>query len=239
MDTRQIDEAVATLQTKKTEWARKPVAEKRWFLHKARERTRIVARRWVAAAAKAKGLSPDTQPMGEEWLSGPWAFVALLNALDDTLARLDACVEILQGYSIETRPDGRVTVGFQSTDLTDRLLFLSLGLDGHVWMKPSVIASEIPTAAFYRRTEPVGAVSLILGAGNIASIPSNDLLHKLYTEGQVALLKFNPVNEYLGEFFEEVFAPFVDGGYIRFAYGGADVGEYLTRHSGVEFPSEG
>jgi aldehyde dehydrogenase (NAD(P)+) len=234
MDTGYIDQAIATLQAKKTEWARKPIADKRQLLSKARERTRIVAARWVAAAAKAKSLSPNTQPMGEEWLSGPWAFVALLNALDDTLARLDSGVDVLEGYAIETRPDGRVAVRFQPADLSDRLLFLSLGIDGQVWMEPGINAADVPTAAFYRRGDPVGAVSLVLGAGNIASIPSNDLLFKLYNQGEVVALKFNPVNQYLGEFFEEIFAPFVDGGYVRFIYGGVDVGEYLTQHPGVE-----
>lgn len=234
MDTGYIDQAIATLQAKKTEWARQAITDKRRLLSKARERTRIVAARWVAAAANAKKLSPNTQPMGEEWLSGPWAFVALINALDDTLARLDSGIDVLEGYAIKTRPDGRVAVRFQPADLADRLLFLSLGLDGQVWMEPGVSATDVPTAAFYRRSDPVGAVSLVLGAGNIASIPSNDLLFKLYNQGEVVALKFNPVNQYLGEFFEEIFAPFVDGGYVRFIYGGADVGEYLTHHPGVE-----
>lgn len=234
MDTTSIDRSIATLQSKKTEWARMAIADKRRLLAKARERTRIVADRWVAAAARAKGLSPNTQPMGEEWLSGPWAFVALINALDDTLARLDRGIDVLAGYPIHTRADGRVAVRFSPADLTDRLLLLSLGIGGEVWMVPGIDASDVPTAAFYRRPDPVGAVSLILGAGNIASIPSNDLLYKLYNQGEVAALKFNPVNQYLGEFFEEIFAPFVDGGYVRFVYGGVDVGEYLTHHPGVE-----
>ena len=79
MDTNSIDQSIATLQSKKTEWARMAIADKRRLLAKARERTRIVADRWVAAAARAKGLSPTTQPMAEEWLSGPWAFVVLVN----------------------------------------------------------------------------------------------------------------------------------------------------------------
>ena len=74
----------------------------------------------------------------------------------------------------------------------------------------------------------------MLGAGNIASIPPLDVLYKLYAEGQVCILKMNPVNSYLGPIFEDIFEEFVDAGYLRFAYGGADVGEYLTRHDAVE-----
>ena len=33
---------------------------------------------------------------------------------------------------------------------------------------------------------------------------------------------------------EKAFAPFVDAGYLRFAYGGAEVGRYLTEHEGID-----
>jgi aldehyde dehydrogenase (NAD(P)+) len=89
-------------------------------------------------------------------------------------------------------------------------------------------------AAFYREQAPRGRVALILGAGNIASIAPMDALHKLYSEGQVVVVKMNPVNEYLGPVLEEVFAPFVERGFARFAYGGADAGAYLASHPAVE-----
>ena len=53
-------------------------------------------------------------------------------------------------------------------------------------------------------------VALVLGAGNVASIGPLDVVHKLFVEGQVALLKLNPVNEYLGPFFEEAFADLIE-----------------------------
>ncbi|MFV2001048.1 MAG: aldehyde dehydrogenase family protein, partial [Acidimicrobiia bacterium] len=78
------------------------------------------------------------------------------------------------------------------------------------------------------------SVCLILGAGNVASIPPLDVVNKLFNEGQVALLKMNPVNEYLGEIFEEIFAEFIEAGYVRFVYGGVEVGAYLTSHDDVD-----
>jgi aldehyde dehydrogenase (NAD(P)+) len=74
----------------------------------------------------------------------------------------------------------------------------------------------------------------VLGAGNIASIAPLDVLYKLLAEGQVCLLKMNPVNEYLGPFLIEAFAGFIAAGYVAVAYGSADVGAYLTNHAGVE-----
>ena len=55
-------------------------------------------------------------------------------------------------------------------------------------------------ASFYRRVDPEGGVSLILGAGNVSSIPPMDVFSKLFVEGLVCLLKMNPVNAYMGPF---------------------------------------
>jgi len=61
-----------------------------------------------------------------------------------------------------------------------------------------------------------------------------DVIHKLYCEGQVCLLKFNPANDYTGVFFEHAFADLIRNGFVATAYGGADVGEYLCWHDGIE-----
>jgi hypothetical protein len=52
--------------------------------------------------------------------------------------------------------------------------------------------------------------------------------------GQVVICKMNPVNEYLGPIFEDIFAPLIRDGYVRFVYGGGDVGRYLTEHELVK-----
>ncbi len=45
-------------------------------------------------------------------------------------------------------------------------------------------------------------MSLILGAGNVSSIPPMDVVYKMFVDGCVCILKMNPVNEYLGPLFE-------------------------------------
>ena len=87
---------------------------------------------------------------------------------------------------------------------------------------------------FYQQEDPEGAVALVLGAGNVASIGPLDVVYKFFVEGQVCILKMNPVNEYLGPFIEEAFAEFIERGYLELAYGGADVGAYLTDHEGID-----
>jgi aldehyde dehydrogenase (NAD(P)+) len=103
-------------------------------------------------------------------------------------------------------------------------------------MEPGIEAGQVRDhlAAFYRRESPAGKVALVLGAGNISSIAPLDLLHELYAEGAVAVVKMNPVNGYLEPFFAEAFAPFLERGFVRFASGGTDVGVFLADHPLVE-----
>lgn len=48
-----------------------------------------------------------------------------------------------------------------------------------------------------------------------------DVLHKLITCDEVAVVKMNPVNDYLGPLLRRALAPLVERGFVEFAYGGA------------------
>jgi hypothetical protein len=120
------------------------------------------------------------------------------------------------------------------SSIYDRLLLS--GVTAEVWMEPGVTPENLDdhVAAFYRLKDPVAKLALVLGAGNIAAIAPLDVLYKLVAEGQVCMLKMNPVNEYLGPFLEEAFRPLITEGFLRLAYGGSDVGEWLCNHALVE-----
>lgn len=230
-----LDTALGDLQAHKTEWARLPIPRKIELLEGLRERTAAAAARWVEAAAAAKGLPPGSPLRGEEWASGPWALLHYLGPLRRTLehAASGTLMELVRGRT-RRRPDGQTVVRVMPSGLRDHLLFG--GLEVEVWMEPGVTPESLPDtmATWYRRRAPEGAVALVLGAGNIAAIPPLDVLYKLYAEGRVCLLKMNPVNSHLGPILEQVFQEFVRAGYLRFAYGGADTGAYLTRHHAVD-----
>ena len=70
--------------------------------------------------------------------------------------------------------------------------------------------------------------------GNVSAIVPLDILDRMINCGAVVICKMNPVNEYLGLIFEDIFAPLVRDGYLAFVYGAGDVGEYLTRHDVVQ-----
>ncbi|MCL1599340.1 MAG: aldehyde dehydrogenase family protein, partial [Actinomycetia bacterium] len=234
MDTHHIDTAIAELQSSKNEWAALAINEKIDFLDHLREKTVANARGWVEMAVKAKGLSMDTPLAGEEWLGGPYGLIDAINTLEVTLTRIEDGTDVPDGYTVRQRHGGQVVVEVLPSTAADKLLFSGSSVE--VWMAPEVTVETLRESigTFYRQEAPSGSVCLILGAGNVASIPPLDLLYKLFNEGQVAILKMNPVNDYLGEVFEAIFEDFIDAGYVRFVYGGGDVGAYLTGHDGID-----
>ena len=231
----EVDRALADLRGHADEWARLPIRDKVKLLWKLRRATDRAAGAWVTAASEAKGLRKGDPLRGEEWSSGPWALLNYLAPLEKTLraAERGRRGDLVAGRT-RTRPDGQVVARVMPDGLYDQLLFSGFAVD--VWMQPGVTEANLPEtiATFYDEPGPAGRVAVVLGAGNIASIAPLDVLYKLYAEGQVVLLKLNPVNEYLAPIFEEVFADFIRAGFVRLATGGAAVGAYLTRHAEVD-----
>ncbi|MGI9642544.1 MAG: aldehyde dehydrogenase family protein [Acidimicrobiia bacterium] len=234
MDTAQIDTAIATLQDNKTTWAQMPVADRNAYVRGIRAHTAEVAREWVEAAVKAKGLSMESPLAGEEWTSGPFAVMALLNDLEVTLDRIADGISPIEGYPVRQTPSGQVIVDVFPTSAEDRVLFS--GISAEVWMDPSLSPNDLEdtVATFYSQDSPEGAVQVVLAAGNIASIAPLDVIYAMFNEGKVVVVKMNPVNDYLGAYLERIFSDLIADGFLRFAYGDADVGAYLTGHDGVD-----
>ena len=230
-----IDAQVATLREHRDEWAALPVSARLEYLVEIRRRTHDSATRWVEAACRAKGLAIDSPAAGEEWGTGPWALIFGLNRYVESLRQIekDGRTSVKPG-DVRTRPDGQVVVKVFPENGIDN--FLLNGIHGEVWMEPGVSAENLAEgmAAAYRSRPDHGAVSLVLGAGNISSIAPMDVLHKMLTEHSVVLLKMNPVNDYLGPIFEDIFHPLVRDGFLAMTYGGVEVGEYITNHPGIE-----
>jgi len=230
-----LERDLAALDAHKNAWVKLPIAKKIELFEQTKRETARVAERWVQAAVSAKGI-PDGSPLaGEEWTSGPWA---LLYGLSQYIKSLEQIAKHgrpqIDKSDVRRAKNGQVVVDVFPSSLYDRLLLS--GVSAEVWMEPDVTPENLDdnVAAHYRDPNPVGKVVLVLGAGNIASIPPLDVLYKLVNEGQVCMLKMNPVNEYLGPFFEEAFKPLILEGFVRVAYGGRDVGEWLCNHKLVE-----
>lgn len=230
-----LDADLTALRGNALRWARLPIPEKVLYLRAALRGTGRVARRQVEAAHRAKRIDPSTSAAAEDWLGGPVIQARVLRQLAQSLEDVarSGAPEIPRS-ALDTRRDGRLVVDAFPRDRLDRLLFP--GFRCEVWMDRAVDAENLTEhqAGFYAVPDPSPRVALVLGAGNVASIGPLDAVQKLFVEGQVTLLKLNPVNDYLAPFIEEAFADLVRDGFLRTARGGADVGAYLCDHADVD-----
>ena len=230
MDTAPLDEAIAAL--KADEWAKLDIGIKIGYLNRLLDNTAAQAENWALTASRAKCIPVGSRYEGEEWISGPWA---LIYALKGYIRTLTALRDTGKPPQIKTRQrdNGQLVVDVFPNNPYDYVLLS--GIHAEVWMQPEVNQRNLSKhmATFYQQRDPQGKIALVLGAGNINSIPPLDVLYKLIADGEVVICKLNPVNEYLGEFLEAIFAPMIEAGYVRFVYGGGDVGAYLTQHEAI------
>jgi Aldehyde dehydrogenase family len=232
-DAAALDRDVAVLHSAAGQWVATPLAEKRRLLEEVRAATAEVAGEWVRVSCRGKGIAPDSPAAGEEWMSGPYALLSNVAALTRLVGQLEAGTNPLDRVGARTLPNGQVALRVFPSLAQDRVL---AGYTADVWLRPGVTLEQAKAgvARGLRDTGAPGRVCLVLGAGNINSIPPLDGLAKLYQDNAVALIKLNPVNAYLEPVLNRAFAPFVERGFVRITAGGADVGAYLVRHPEVD-----
>jgi aldehyde dehydrogenase (NAD(P)+) len=188
----------------------------------------------VAAACRAKGIPLNAPVAGEEWVAGPALTLRNIRLLIRTMREIHkGSAPLLREKTLRDLPHGAVAVRVTPSDGFDTALYG--GMSAETWLQPGIARSQVKDhqASFYKKRDPEGRVSLILGAGNVSSIPPMDILYKMFVDGSVALLKMNPVNEYLGPLFERALRPLIERGYLAIVYGGADVGSYLCYHPSI------
>jgi aldehyde dehydrogenase (NAD(P)+) len=231
---KEIDESIAILRDKAKPFARLSPASRADLLRSLVPRIASVAPRWVDAALRAKGLPAGTPPSSEELLAGPLPVLRNARLLAESLDDIAASGKPRLPRGVREGRDGIALAPVFPGNAMDSALFAGFSCDVRMQRGVSPSAVRDRQASFYGKKDPDGAVSLVLGAGNVASIPPMDVFYKMFVDGSVCLLKMNPVNEYLGPFFEEALEPLVSAGYLRIAYGGGDVGAYLTNHASVD-----
>jgi acyl-CoA reductase-like NAD-dependent aldehyde dehydrogenase len=220
----EIDRAIASLHSHRDNWAQTTIHQRLEYLQSCLDRTLAVAEDWAIAACQAKGIDSRSTLAGEEWIAGPISTVRNIRLLMTTLQTNGQ----LSPPKIWQREDGQFVAEVIPSNSLDRMLYL--GYRGEVWLKSGAAPSQ---GKIYR--EPTASkVTLILGAGNISAIVAMDVLSKLFTENQVAIVKMNPVNAYVGTYIAQAFEPLIQAGFLHIVYGGAEVGEYLCQHPQIE-----
>ncbi len=231
-----IDRALQDLVDHASAFAALSPTDRAALLRACMPRVSSVAERWVRAACDAKGLPFDGPSSSEEWLAGPMATIRNLRLLAESLESFAR-----RGHTGLARDKyhrtslGQTAVPVFPSALIDAALYG--GFTAEVRFEKSLSPDDAfaKAASHYKKPRAAKAgVSLVLGAGNVASIPPMDALYKMFVDGNVCVVKLNPVNEYLEPFFAEGLAPLVEAGYLRFVKGGAAEGAYLVNHALVD-----
>jgi hypothetical protein len=225
------DVAIADLVENAKSWFAEAPADMIGLLERLNEATMAHAQEWVNAACEAKGIRPDQPLAGEEWanIAVTARYLRLLTA---------SLTDIAAGNKPQFpgRPHpvtgGHTAIPAFPFDAYDKVALS--GFTAEVWLRRGTAGAQaVEGQAKAWFGGGAAGVSLVLGAGNQASIPITDALGRLFIERHPVVLKMNPVNDYLGPIFERVLADLIERGVLRIVYGGAEVGAHLVRHDGV------
>ena len=184
------------------------------------------------------GLSGEGSGAGqsvarEEVAAGPLATARHLRLLVQNFKSLASTGKIQLPGTVKQGPDGALRVQVMPVKgMYDGLVFA--GFKAESCLAPEVTRADLARLGEHLQHPAPARCVLVLGAGNVSSIPATDTISKVFQEGQVVLLKMNPVNEYLGPIFERLFAELISAGFVRIIYGGAREGAAAVEHRLVD-----
>ncbi len=227
-----IDAAVAAVAAGAGRWAATCPAERARLCERMIGDTLAAADGWVADAVAAKQLAGNPAGEAEEW-SALWLIIRNLRALRDALGDIAAIGRPrLPGQPVPG-PQGRLRVPVYPLSVYDRVTF-----PGAAWvlLQPHVSGQDLAgrQAWAYRAPAARAPVAAVLGAGNQAGLGPHDVLYQLFVEGRVAVLKANPVNDYLVPHWQRALAALIERGALRIVTGGSADGAYLVSHPQVD-----
>ncbi len=231
LDTASLDTALSDLSEHRDDFAMLSPRERADLLEKIVADTFAAAEEWNAAACRAKGFAPNSKEAAEEMTGGIGTFLSMAQAFRRSMIDISEKGRPQYPGPVTARPDDRISIQVLPGSGFDKLLFS--GTAAEVWFPSGVTESDVQAqqAAAYRSPMTHAGISLVLGAGNVASLGPRDVLTKMFDENKVVLLKANPVNDYLVPHWQRAMKSLIEAGYLRIVTGGAAVGAYLTQHS--------
>jgi acyl-CoA reductase-like NAD-dependent aldehyde dehydrogenase len=228
-----LDRAIGDVSARAGAWASTPASERARLLERIVNDTFEVSEEWNNAACEAKGYDPNGPTGGEELFGGIGTFVRMAQALRKAMIDIATTGRPQYPGPVRHKPGNRIAIQVLPVNTFDKILYA--GMTGEVWMEPGLSETEVKAtqAEVYQAPASHAGVSLVLGAGNVASLGPRDVLSKLFGEGKVVILKANPVNDYLVPYWERAMSALIDEGFLRIVTGGAQVGSYLTQHEAI------
>ena len=229
-----LDEAVERVAGRVDAWAATTPTERARLLGEVIDSTVAAADAWLAAACRAKGLDPKAVDGGEELFSGIGTFLRMARTFKVSIEDIARVGRPEFPGPVRESKDGRLVVQVFPADTFDKILYAKT--TGEVWIEPGITRAELESsqAPAYKDPEAWKGLSLVLGAGNVASLGPRDVLTKLFVEGKVVVLKANPVNDYLVPHWTAAMKPLIDAGYLAIVEGGAEAGKHLCGHELVD-----
>lgn len=230
-----LDQAVMVVTAAAPAWVTADLDYRLGLLEQARGDTLAAADDWVVDAQRAKGISRDQRASGDEWLNGPVLLARNLRLLHRSLTDV-VTTGRPRPAGISTRDDGRTVVRAVPGDAWDRLLLP--GVVGDVVLRDGVSVEEVEDrlGEVYRPggRPHHGEVAVVLGAGNVSSIPPMDVLSQLYGRLRTVVLKMSPVTDWLAPHLGRALRAFVEADLLRIVHGGPEVGRHLVHHDDVD-----
>jgi acyl-CoA reductase-like NAD-dependent aldehyde dehydrogenase len=229
-----LDAAVDHVADHAAEWATTPAAARADLLDQVLRDIMAAEDGWLRAAGAAKGLEWGSPEAGEELFAGVGTLVRMARVYRDALRQIASTGRPSFAGPVTQAADGRWRVRVFPATAYDRVVFPQTTAE--VWMQPGVTREQIESgqAAAYADPDGHAGVSLVLAAGNVASLGPRDVLSKLFVEGRVVVMKANPVNDYLVPHWERALGALVRAGVLRIVDGGVAEGRYLTAHRRVD-----
>jgi len=232
--TDEIGEALEALGRGSTGLTTMTVARRRQLVEQCVAGVAQHAREWVELSCEAKGIPTSSHARAEEVMAGPLVVLRHLHLIRQTLVDVEQWGHPrLPVAAYRTGNQLRVPV-FPTANLYDSLIFRPIR--AVTWMQSGVepdnlFGGNVQRLSGAAKISP--RINLVLGAGNVSSIPITDALTKLIQESQSVLLKMNPVNDYLGPIFENALAPLMAEDTLRIVYGDGAVGGQLVAQPAV------
>jgi acyl-CoA reductase-like NAD-dependent aldehyde dehydrogenase len=228
-----LDAAIDAVGAGSRTWSHLTLDQRARLFERIRAAVVTCAEEWAVTAARSKGMDETHPLLGEEWLSGPYAVLAAVDGYLRSLRALAKGASPLEGVRMDAAPGGRLRAHVFPAAATDRLLLS--GYTGEVWFAPGTTAPQARADAGLGQRHPAdeAAVGLVLGAGNVTSIPVLDVFYELLAHNRVSVLKVNPTQDPLIPVLERALAPLVEPGFLRIVRGAGDVGAFLAAHPAI------
>ncbi len=233
-DRARFDSELRELAEGSTRWAGMSLSARAKLLRAVHAAMSSQAANWAHAASGIKQLDPESAAVGEEWISGPYATLSAVATLAKTVETLASGHSPIESLTLGTAPGGRVTVPVLPLNAHEALLLH--GFRAEVWLKPGISPEQARSEAGLAELTPTraGGVGLVLGAGNITSIPPLDVLYELVAGNRASILKLNPIMQGMMTVYQAAMRPLIEAGLLRIVQGGAAEGSYLAHHESVQ-----